>query len=245
MSNVVTPPRRPAKRNTGLQPLSPNNPAASPSTSALSRSQPLAQQHQHHDPAIDKALQLSTFEANYSTEDFISTLSDKLIQESKANPGPFDPKPFLQTFSPALDQLLSLRGQVAERTKKMETEVRRAEREYGRRLRELDGGFEVCQVNIRNFSSMLMTRLSAAHFRIWRPKSLKSADRQYGQESNWNHYIKLDRPLRLPRYYYRTTSQLPNKLLRHKPLLPQPRIPSKYSLRLEHPEMVVPAYQSF
>lgn len=32
---------------------------------------------------------------------------------------------------------------MAERTKKMETEVRRAEREYGRRLRELDGGFEV------------------------------------------------------------------------------------------------------
>jgi hypothetical protein len=27
----------------------------------------------------------------------------------------------------------------------METEVRRAEREYGRRLRELDGGFEVCR----------------------------------------------------------------------------------------------------
>lgn len=26
----------------------------------------------------------------------------------------------------------------------METDVRRAEREYGKRLRELDGGFEVC-----------------------------------------------------------------------------------------------------
>jgi hypothetical protein len=140
MSTPATPPRRPAKRNTsGLQPLSPNNPQASSSTSALSRAPSLT----HHDPAINRALQLSTFENNYSTEDFISTLSDKLIQESKANPGPFDPKPFLQTFSPALDQLLSLRGQVAERTKKMETEVRRAEREYGRRLRELDGGFEV------------------------------------------------------------------------------------------------------
>jgi hypothetical protein len=139
MSNPATPPRRPAKRNTGLYALSPNTPAASSSTSALSRSHSLT----HHDPAIDRALQLSTFENNYSTEDFISTLSDKLIQESKSNPGPFDPKPFLQTFSPALDQLLSLRGQVAERTKKMETEVRRAEREYGRRLRELDGGFEV------------------------------------------------------------------------------------------------------
>lgn len=119
--------------------MSPSNPQAFASTPTLSRSPSLV----HHDPAIDRALQLSTFEENYTTEDFVSTLSDKLIQESKAQAGPFDSKPFLQTFSPALDQLLQLRSQVAERTKKMETEVRRAEREYGRRLRELDGGFEV------------------------------------------------------------------------------------------------------
>ena len=56
----------------------------------------------------------------------------------------FNPTPFLQTFSPALDTLLELRKHVTERTKKMETDVRRAEREYGKRLRELDGGFEVC-----------------------------------------------------------------------------------------------------
>ena len=82
-------------------------------------------------------------QSNYSVEDFVGTLSEKLIDQSKANPGPFDPKPFLQTFSPALDSLLALRQQVAERTKRMESEVRRAEREYGKRLRELDGGFEV------------------------------------------------------------------------------------------------------
>lgn len=76
-------------------------------------------------------------------EEFIGTLSERLMDQSKANPGPFDPNPFLQTFSPALDSLLSLRSQVAERTKRMESDVRRAEREYGKRLRELDGGFEV------------------------------------------------------------------------------------------------------
>lgn len=73
----------------------------------------------------------------------MGSLSEKLIAESKRQAGPFDPKPFLQTFSPALDSLLSLRQQTAERTKKMESDVRRAEREYGKRLRELDGGFEV------------------------------------------------------------------------------------------------------
>lgn len=81
-------------------------------------------------------------------EDFIGTLSEKLIDESKANPGPFDANPFLQTFSPALDSLLSLRSQMAERTKRMESDVRRAEREYGKRLRELDGGFEVGSSNV-------------------------------------------------------------------------------------------------
>lgn len=86
---------------------------------------------------------MSDDQSSYSTEDFVGTLSEKLIKESQANSGALDPKPFLQTFSPALDSLLALRQQVAERTKKMEGEVRRAEREYGKRLRELDGGFEV------------------------------------------------------------------------------------------------------
>lgn len=48
----------------------------------------------------------------------------------------------MQAFSPALDSLLALRAQVAERTKKMESDVRRANREYGKRLRELDSGFD-------------------------------------------------------------------------------------------------------
>lgn len=60
-----------------------------------------------------------------------------------SNLAAFNPTPFIQTFSPALDELLKLRTQVAERTKKMESDVRRAHREYGKRLRELDGGFEV------------------------------------------------------------------------------------------------------
>ncbi|WVF69874.1 hypothetical protein IAT40_004656 [Kwoniella sp. CBS 6097] len=132
-SGPSMPPKRPAKRDT---------------TS-------LAPGFKPRDPAIDRALQLSTFEGNYSTEDFISTLSEKLISESKADPGPFNPKPFLQTFSPALDSLLALRQQVAERTKKMETDVRRAEREYGRRLRELDGGFEAIGNSFNNLESKI------------------------------------------------------------------------------------------
>lgn len=86
----------------------------------------------------------------------MGTLSEKLITQSKAEAGrellaswpstdsaAFNPAPFMQTFSPALDALLALRAQVAEQTKTMEGDVRLANREYGKRLRELDGGFEV------------------------------------------------------------------------------------------------------
>ncbi|KIR57631.1 exocyst complex component protein [Cryptococcus bacillisporus CA1873] len=107
MSAQGVPPRRPAKRNT---------------TTAVRSSKP-------RDPAIENTLQLSTFENNYSTEEFIGALSEKLIAESKANPG------------------------LAERTKKMETDVRRAEREYGKRLRELDGGFEAIGKSFTNLES--------------------------------------------------------------------------------------------
>jgi predicted RNase H-like nuclease (RuvC/YqgF family) len=41
-----------------------------------------------------------------------------------------------------------LRKQVAERTKRMEEDVKMAERDYGRRLRELDGGFEVSTLRV-------------------------------------------------------------------------------------------------
>ncbi|TXT10705.1 hypothetical protein VHUM_02210 [Vanrija humicola] len=118
-----TPPRRPAKRNT-LQARPPDTPP-------------------RRDPAIQKAVQLSTFKQDgYSTEEFLGVLSEKLVAESKATPGPFNPTPFMQTFSPALDALLKLRSDVGEQTKAMESDVRRAHREYGKRLRELDSGFE-------------------------------------------------------------------------------------------------------
>lgn len=153
-ASPAMPPQRPAKRQPTIRSQAPqtSSPLASTSTTSLSApSQPVQSSalastsslaHPPHDPAIDRALQLSTFESGYSPESFISTLSTSLISTSKSSAGPFDPSSFLQVFSPALDSLLKLRGEVAERTKKMETDVRRAEREYGRRLRELDGGFE-------------------------------------------------------------------------------------------------------
>ncbi|WWD00439.1 hypothetical protein V866_007352 [Kwoniella sp. B9012] len=159
-----TPPRRPAKRDTSslaISTINNNNINSNGNSSSAAASGSGSGTGSYvgsikpRDPIIERALQLSTFESNYSTEDFISNLSEKLINESKADPGPFNPTPFLQTFSPALDSLLALRQQVAERTKKMETDVRRAEREYGRRLRELDGGFEAIGNSFENLESKI------------------------------------------------------------------------------------------
>ena len=54
-----------------------------------------------------------------------------------------DPLPFISSFSPALDHLLSLQKSVSRKTKDLEGEVREAERSCEGRLREIDGGFEV------------------------------------------------------------------------------------------------------
>ncbi|KAK4685100.1 exocyst complex component 5, partial [Tremellales sp. Uapishka_1] len=170
MSAAGTPPRRPAKRDTST----------------------LATSSKPKDPAIERALQLTTFESNYVVEDFIGTLSEKLINESKGDPGPFNPTPFLQTFSPALDSLLNLRKQVAERTKKMEMEVRKAEREYGRRLRELDGGFEAIGSSFSNLESKI-TDVGRTAVRIGEQLESLHLTRSTAQTSSLllSHYLSL------------------------------------------------------
>ncbi|KAH8084591.1 exocyst complex component Sec10-domain-containing protein [Filobasidium floriforme] len=91
---------------------------------------------------VAKVLQLSSFERNFNVENFIGDLSEKLITSSKANTGALDPLPFISSFSPALDHLLSLQKSVSRKTKELEGEVREAERSCEGRLREIDGGFE-------------------------------------------------------------------------------------------------------
>ncbi len=99
----------------------------------------------------------------------------KLIECVYRYPPAFDPKPFIKTFSPALDQLLFLRKQVSEKTEVLEEDVRKAEREYSSRLEELDGGFEVRgwvayrylqPANIRSF------RPSVRPSPLWKARSM-------------------------------------------------------------------------
>lgn len=58
----------------------------------------------------------------------------------------FDPKPFIRTLEAAVDQLITQRKDVQARTEQMEKSVKVAEREYSKKMAELNRGFEVRNV---------------------------------------------------------------------------------------------------
>lgn len=55
----------------------------------------------------------------------------------------FDPKPFIRTFEAAVDRLIAIRKDVQTKTEQLEKSVRVSEREYSKKMAELNKGFEV------------------------------------------------------------------------------------------------------
>ena len=82
-----------------------------------------------------------------------------------------DPKPFIQTFEAAVDRLIAVRKDVQARTEQMEKSVRVAEREYSKKMAELNRGFEVC-----SFGLPLATRPNS----IWPTHCRRSATHSQG-----------------------------------------------------------------
>ena len=56
----------------------------------------------------------------------------------------FDPKPFIRTFEAAVDRLIAVRKDVQAKTEQMEKSVRVAEREYSKKMADLNKQFDVC-----------------------------------------------------------------------------------------------------
>ncbi|KAL4081589.1 exocyst complex component Sec10-like protein [Scleroderma yunnanense] len=94
------------------------------------------------DPSLESHLGLSTFEGKFDVKDFVGSLSERLITQSKTSSGPFDPKPFIRTFEAVVDRLISVRKDVQVKTEQLEKNVRLTEREYSRKMSELNKGFE-------------------------------------------------------------------------------------------------------
>lgn len=81
----------------------------------------------------------------------------------------FDPKPFIRTFEAAVDRLIAIRKDVQTKTEQLEKSVRVSEREYSKKMAELNKGFEVCATShFRRVSDRSLVRVSVRHFRRWR-----------------------------------------------------------------------------
>lgn len=92
--------------------------------------------------ATGDTLKVQTFQGKFDVKDFVGAFSEKLIAQSKADAGPFNPKPFISTFEAAVDRLIALRKEVQAKTEQMEKSVRAAEREYSKKMSDLNRGFE-------------------------------------------------------------------------------------------------------
>jgi len=55
----------------------------------------------------------------------------------------FNPTPFIRSFEVAVDQLIQIRKDVQTKTEQMEKNVRVTEREYSKKMQDLNRGFEV------------------------------------------------------------------------------------------------------
>jgi hypothetical protein len=113
----------------------------------------------------DALLSLETFQQpDFNVATLVSGLTDRLIKKSREEGGgerhrfpslsikqcntlpcllAFDPKPFVFTLESAVDSLTPLRRQVASRTKEIESDVLRAEKDHSSKLMELRENFEV------------------------------------------------------------------------------------------------------
>ncbi|TCD69856.1 Exocyst complex component 5 [Steccherinum ochraceum] len=99
-------------------------------------------QPQPTDHTVQQHLRLEAFEGKFDVKEFVGTISEKLIAQSKSHAGPFDPKPFIRTFEAAVDKLITVRKDVQTKTEQMEKSVRVGEREYSKKMAELNRGFE-------------------------------------------------------------------------------------------------------
>lgn len=132
------------------------------------------------DPSVEEHLKLSVFKGKFDVTDFIGAVSEKLITQSKADSGPFDPKPFIRNFEAAVDKLIAVRKDVQAKTEQMEKSVRVSEREYSKKMAELNRGFEAVG---NSFSGMevRMNEVSSTAIRIGEQLESVHTERQRAQ----------------------------------------------------------------
>ncbi|EGO02145.1 hypothetical protein SERLA73DRAFT_104486 [Serpula lacrymans var. lacrymans S7.3] len=132
------------------------------------------------DPSVEEHLKLDTFEGKFDVKDFVGSVSERLITQSKTNSGPFDPKPFIRTFEAAVDRLIAVRKDVQAKTEQMEKSVRVAEREYSKKMVELNRGFEAVGSSFSTMESK-MSEVGRTSIRIGEQLESVHIERQRAQ----------------------------------------------------------------
>ncbi|KAF7355497.1 Exocyst complex component protein [Mycena sanguinolenta] len=132
------------------------------------------------DPSVEEHLQLSAFKAKFDVTEFIGNVSEKLIAQSKGSSGPFDPKPFINTFEAAVDKLIAVRKDVQSKTEQMEKSVRISEREYSKKMADLNRGFEAVGNSFAGMESR-MNEVSSTAVRIGEQLETVHIERQRAQ----------------------------------------------------------------
>ncbi|TFK43692.1 exocyst complex protein [Crucibulum laeve] len=148
------------------------------------------------DSDIAEHLELSAFKGKFDITDFVGSISEKLIVQSKSDNGPFDPKPFIRTFEAAVDKLIEVRKDVQTRTEQMEKSVRVSEREYSKKMTDLKRQFEVVGSSFNAMESR-MNQVSSTAVRIGDQLETVHIERQRAQAAYdlidfYNQFIKSD-----------------------------------------------------
>ncbi|KAI0030530.1 exocyst complex component Sec10 [Vararia minispora EC-137] len=132
------------------------------------------------DGATQEVLKRESFEGKFDVKDFVGSFSEKLIAQSKHDSGPFDPKPFIQSFESAVGRLIALRNDAQTKTEQMEKGVRVAEREYSKKMAELNRGFEAVGTSFSGMESR-MSEVGRTAIRIGEQLESVHLERQRAQ----------------------------------------------------------------
>lgn len=89
----------------------------------------------------------------YSSKDFLAGLSEKLVARSKADPGPFNPRPFIRTFESSVDALLSLQTQLQSQMTTLSSSLRVSESAYTSKLHDLSSHFASASTSFGSLES--------------------------------------------------------------------------------------------
>ncbi len=169
------------------RPMRSRPPMGSPASAAPLLRTTSSSARPYQDSIVSDLCTLDTFQNDFNTNDFIAQLTSKLVQRSKADPGPFNPRPFIRTFESALDQLIQIRSQVNTQSQQLSSSVHVAESAYTKKLDELGKNFAA----VGNSFTSLEDRISeVGRTAIRIGEQLETIDKQRNRASEAHDLIE-------------------------------------------------------